>query len=301
MKISIPNPCHVPLESMQPTAEGFHCSSCAHTVTDFRDWSAAQIQTYFKNHTGKVCGILKANPTQELEPIVITPKYDYSKLSFNQRFIYAFFLCFGTWLFSCGDAKHTTVSDKSLKKEVTVIDNSTLTKPPTDTLIGHYKGNFQIGVQLQEKDSSSAKTVSKHTSILPETAVDIEDDILKPIEMGNVSITKKEENEALVFGTIEIYAQFPGGQDSLKRFIQRNLVYPEFEREREIEGTVYVQFTVDEEGNVINPTIMRGVNGSINFNEEVIRIIALMPKWKPGSMAGKPIKTRYNLPIKFEL
>jgi TonB family protein len=78
-------------------------------------------------------------------------------------------------------------------------------------------------------------------------------------------------------------------------------VYPEFEKENGIEGTVYVKFIVTEEGKVVNPEVVRGVNGAPNFNKEVLRIINKMPNWIPGENNGKKVKVYFTMPFKFRL
>jgi TonB family protein len=62
-----------------------------------------------------------------------------------------------------------------------------------------------------------------------------------------------------------------------------------------------VKFTVTEEGKVINPAVVRGVNGAPNFNTEVLRIINKMPNWIPGENKGKKVKVYFTMPFKFRL
>lgn len=63
-------------------------------------------------------------------------------------------------------------------------------------------------------------------------------------------------------------------------------------------GTVYIQFLVDNQGNTVNPKIIRSENERLN--EFAIQIIKNMPKWKPGTQRGKPVNVQYTIPIRFK-
>ena len=91
---------------------------------------------------------------------------------------------------------------------------------------------------------------------------------------------------------------FPGGLEALHKFIEDNMQYPQIAAENCIGGRVYVQFEVDTDGTVLNPKILRDIGGGCG--EEALRIVRLMPKWKPGRFYGKVVKTTFNLPIFFD-
>ncbi len=100
-------------------------------------------------------------------------------------------------------------------------------------------------------------------------------------------------------GTVEKLPEFIGGKEKMVEFIQLNMVYPEQEKNDKIEGTVYASFVVDENGQITDIKIVRGV--SEGLNDEVIRLLKLMPKWTPGAKNGKPVKVRMTLPVVFKL
>jgi protein TonB len=105
-----------------------------------------------------------------------------------------------------------------------------------------------------------------------------------------------------VFTYVEIMPKFPGGQDSMNRFIQRNLQYPDLARDNNIQGTVYACFVVEKDGKVDEVKILRSmIPPCIACDSEVIRVIKKMPKWKPGAQQGKPVRVQFNLPVKFSL
>ena len=106
-----------------------------------------------------------------------------------------------------------------------------------------------------------------------------------------------EEEE--VFVVVEEDPEFPGGLDSLRAFIERNLVYPQLAKDQKIEGRVFVSFTVEQNGSISNVKVLRDIGGGCGA--EAIRVVMKMPKWKPGKQRGKPVRVQFNLPIEFKL
>jgi Ca-activated chloride channel family protein len=90
---------------------------------------------------------------------------------------------------------------------------------------------------------------------------------------------------------------FPGGEDSLRAFIAKNLVYPESARRQGITGTVIVTFIVQKDGRIMDVAIQTSVNKELD--EAAMRLIAKMPKWIPGGVSGVAQDRRVILPIKF--
>lgn len=90
-----------------------------------------------------------------------------------------------------------------------------------------------------------------------------------------------------------------GGIDSLLQFIKRNIRYPKSGLESKKEGIVYIQFTVDTLGNVVNPRVIRGFDP--DFDAEALRVIKLLPPWTPGKMWDKAAAFPYTIPVKFRL
>ncbi len=115
-------------------------------------------------------------------------------------------------------------------------------------------------------------------------------------------IKNEDEADEAIFTFVEKMPEFPGGEAAIKKYIAKNLQYPEKARENNIQGTVYIQFTIDEKGKMIDIKIARGVDNILN--KEAIRIIKKMAKekrWKPGEQRGKPVKVKYTVPVKFSL
>lgn len=102
-----------------------------------------------------------------------------------------------------------------------------------------------------------------------------------------------------VFTIVENMPEFPGGEAARNHFLAENIVYPLQATNNGIQGTVYVQFVVDENGDVIDAKVIRGIGGGCD--EESLRVVNLMPKWKPGTQKGKPVRVLFNMPIYYKL
>ncbi len=101
------------------------------------------------------------------------------------------------------------------------------------------------------------------------------------------------------FVPVERMPEFPGGEDALYDFITKNLKYPQSAKDNNIQGRVFVQFTVDKDGSIINPKVASDIGGGCG--EEALRVVKMMPKWIPGNQRGVKVRTQFTLPITFEL
>lgn len=120
------------------------------------------------------------------------------------------------------------------------------------------------------------------------------------VAVGGIGYSVEEEmEEEEVFVVVEDDPEFPGGMDSLKAFIERNLVYPQLAKDNKIEGKVFVTFVVEKDGSISGVKVLRDIG--YGCGAEAIRVVMKMPKWKPGKQRGKPVRVQYNLPIVFKL
>lgn len=94
-------------------------------------------------------------------------------------------------------------------------------------------------------------------------------------------------------------ATFPDGEFKMVEYLRDNLKYPEPAKKKGIEGKVYIQFVVEEDGSITNVKIMRSVNKWLDA--EAFRVIKSMPKWNPGTQNGEPVRTTMMLPINFKI
>lgn len=120
-----------------------------------------------------------------------------------------------------------------------------------------------------------------------------------PISVPSAAKEEISEEESAIFMVVEESPAFPGGADKLNRYLSENLHYPSEARENAISGTVFVRFVVDQTGKITNAEVIRGIGGGCD--EEALRVVKGMPRWKPGKQRGKPVKTVFNLPVRFSL
>jgi TonB family protein len=106
-------------------------------------------------------------------------------------------------------------------------------------------------------------------------------------------------NEGTIAKSTETRAEFPGGEKEKMKFITFNMEYPLAASQKGIEGSVFVRFNVEIDGSLTDIEIVKGLEGG--FNEEVIRLLKLMPKWKPATRDGKPFRSVYNMPMTFRI
>lgn len=101
------------------------------------------------------------------------------------------------------------------------------------------------------------------------------------------------------FQVIEDPARPRDGMNEFYRIIAKEMKYPAQARRLGIQGVVIVEFIIEEDGSITNAKIVKGIGGGCD--EEVLRIISIAPKWKPGTRSGKPVKQRMVVPITFKL
>ena len=111
--------------------------------------------------------------------------------------------------------------------------------------------------------------------------------------------TQAPPKEDEVYHVVDDMPEFPGGMDKLLQFINDNMQYPTKAQTEGIQGKVIVQFIIDEDGYIIEPNIVRSVESSLD--NEALRLIKMLPKWKPGTLKGKAIKVKYTVPVAFKL
>jgi len=110
---------------------------------------------------------------------------------------------------------------------------------------------------------------------------------------------EEEPEESQVFYIVEEMPEFPGGELALRTFIAKEIKYPVTAQESGIQGKVYVNFVVNTDGMVSDARVIRSVHPSLD--EEAIRVVNSLPKWKPGKQRGKPVRVSFSVPISFVL
>lgn len=114
-----------------------------------------------------------------------------------------------------------------------------------------------------------------------------------------VAEEKVVEEETQILNFAEEMPEFPGGPAAMSKFLHDNLKYPPIAAESGISGRVYVGFVVNRDGTIVDVAITRGVETSLD--NEAIRVVKSMPKWKPGKQGGKTVRVSYSIPVNFIL
>lgn len=115
---------------------------------------------------------------------------------------------------------------------------------------------------------------------------------IRPVRCADINSTSATE-----YQPEEIMPQFPGGDAALLEWLRNTMQYPGYAKDYHIEGTMLIGFVIDKDGSVIEPTILKSVDPSLD--KEALRVIGAMPKWTPGMQKGKLVQVRYQVPIRF--
>ena len=113
------------------------------------------------------------------------------------------------------------------------------------------------------------------------------------------TMVKEEVVEEEVLKVVEEMPVFPGGAGKMMEYIAKNIVYPTYAIENGIQGRVFVTFVVERDGSISNVKAMRGIG--FGCDEEAIRVIQSMPKWKPARQRGETVRCSYTIPIVFKM
>jgi TonB family protein len=116
---------------------------------------------------------------------------------------------------------------------------------------------------------------------------------------GAMEKAETEEETSSVFISVQQMPSFPGGDVARKKYLSKKLKYPVQASENGIQGVVYVSFVVKTDGSLANFKILHGIGGGCD--EEALRVVKLMPRWKPGRQNGKSVRTLINMPVYFKL
>ena len=158
------------------------------------------------------------------------------------------------------------------------------------------KDNLDEGEQVENgvvSDDSLAH-VSEREKTTPEVK-----STTKTGEITAESSAPKKVFTGKVYDIVEQMPEYPGGLTTLMNYLRTNTRYPAAAQKAGIEGRVIVSFIVEPNGSVSNVEIVRSVD--TDFDQEALRVVRQMPKWKPGKQDGSTVRVKFHLPIKFML
>jgi protein TonB len=119
-----------------------------------------------------------------------------------------------------------------------------------------------------------------------------------PVNTGT-GTAATEDKSIHEINSIEVMPTFPGGEAAWAKFLQKNLHYPGQALDAGISGKVYISFVVEKDGHLSNITVDR--TPGYGLDEEAIRVLKLVPPWKPGIQNGQAVRVRYSMPFNFQI
>ena len=153
----------------------------------------------------------------------------------------------------------------------------------------------------QAPPAEEVLNIIENDSQVEESTIQVSDDTQAAVEVKYtpVEVEEEEVDEQQIFQVVEENPEFPGGMKECMKFLNNNIKYPQISQENGVQGRVIIQFVVNADGSIVDPVVVRGVDPYLD--KEALRVIKLMPKWKPGKQRGKAVRVRYTQPVLFRL
>lgn len=157
--------------------------------------------------------------------------------------------------------------------------------------------DVEIATTTQEGTKSTNEAIEE---VIYQEVLSKEDEVkVEPVQKQETPEEPSDKDEDGIFKFVEQMPEFDGGHQAMLQYLGNNIQYPEIARRAGIEGPVSVQFIVDENGDISQATITRGIGGGCD--EEALRVVNAMPRWRAGKQNGKPVKVRHNIQVRFKL
>ena len=134
---------------------------------------------------------------------------------------------------------------------------------------------------------------------IPPAETDVEVKTVDEVEDPEQPTVLDMENNPLNFRVVEELPEFPGGASEFMKWLTKNLHYPAQAQQRKLQGKVVAQFIVNKDGTISNIELVKRVDPSLD--NEALRVLRLMPRWKAGQQNEKPCRTQVCIPIVFKL
>jgi hypothetical protein len=267
-KISIPEPCSEDWNEMTPNENGRFCMSCSKTVVDFSSMLPEEIQHYFiQNQNEKICGRFKQSQLYTIT-IQIPNRVLYSQTNYHKMFLLALFIAMGTTLFSC-------VNKEGNKKK---IDQIEIVGNPTQNQDGDVSSCY--GHQIESKKGKTKEPIERVTMGM----------VIPPIAIENDRLNFKY---SIIYNAVDLDI-LPAPKNGMNKF------YSYFAKNYTAskEGEMSVLFVVERDGTLSNFRVTK--NKSAENEAEVIKVLESGPKWIPGKVNNRIVRSTFILPITFK-
>jgi protein TonB len=186
-------------------------------------------------------------------------------------------------------------------KEVTPVHRP---NPPQQNITTDAPFRVQKDSLLTETKNDTASGIIHQTIATANTGNDFATQATSDIStsgsgQGNENNNSIASVQPYSIAVVEKTPQFHGGEEALIKFLQDNIHYKESAKSAGINGRVYASFIVNSKGEIEAIKIIHGLG--YGLDEEVIRVLNLMPKWEPGYYHGAAVSTIFNIPIAFNV
>ena len=179
---------------------------------------------------------------------------------------------------------HPAMDDKEMVNTMTV-------QPPQKTFSERIKAVDQPLKQQIEKLSASTTS--------PLLVGDGEAEALNAKLSAALPPIPVASEQPLNFRIVQQMPEFPGGGSAFIRWLTRQLRYPPLAQSQRIQGRVVVSFIVNKDGSIADVKLEKSVNALLD--REALRVIRMMPRWKPGVHNNQPCRTMVAVPVVFKI
>lgn len=263
-KVSIPEPCHENWNKMIPKDNGRFCLTCTKIVVDFTSMFPDEIQHFFiQNQNNKICGRFENSQLESIQ-IQISSKVLYTQTNYHKIFLLALFIAMGTTLFSCSDKD----GNKNRIDKIEIIDNTGQNQDEevVSSCYGH------------EIESKKPKKIKRDNAI-----------IMGLIIPPNVSEAGNFKYHIIYNQTdLDVLPVPENGMKQFYEFFNKNYT-------ASTKGKIAVLFVIEEDGSLSNFNIVK--NTPIEIGKEATRILKMGPKWIPGKLKNRSVRSSYTLSI----
>lgn len=166
------------------------------------------------------------------------------------------------------------------------------------------KENEKDAVVVDDTQASQTLTNEQKREKLEKEIADWEEKRRNALsELSELNPTYVDPSGKVIYIKTEFEPTFDGGEEAMMKYLNDNLTYPQEARQKEQEGTVFVDFIVEQDGTVREAVVTDDTSPDVDqsFRDEAIRVVNGMPKWVPGRQNGKAVDVKFSLPITFRI
>ncbi|WP_418829789.1 TonB family protein [Phocaeicola sp.] len=202
------------------------------------------------------------------------------------------------YLDSADDIASFKQSNKTFAIEGYVKDSSL--KPIQGAVVsiqgtGHRVLSDEIGLFHIDADYNHPITI--RVEGMENRSLDINAFLEHPDEPYTIVMYRK--NSTRIYSVVEQMPEYPGGMKAFLNYLKHHLVYPPQAKKEKLEGVVAVQFVVEKDGTITNPTVVRSLRA--DMDSAALTAIRQMPNWIPARESGMRVRCKYSVPVQFKI